>query len=438
MISEIRTINLIFAVAGLVLSILGLIQTLMGRNIDRKTRHFFTTLFGTLLVYVLCILIRELTYGLSGRGFTNLSRVVIFGQALFASLLTILITAFLLFTSGDKKWMKNGIFRISAVLCCIYNILLISNLFTGSIYRIEDDNSYQRGPYFSLLIIPTVLIMFVNLFAVWKKRKNLSERQRTAFLVYATVPMVSMILQAKFFGVHLIALSTVVSALFMLTCIMSDQMERYYATEAENSRLKIDILLAQIQPHFLYNSLTVIKHLCTEDPRKAEEAIGQFTNYLRHNMDSLTTDKPIAFEEELKHVKEYVALQKLRFGDELSVEYDLKFMDFSLPTLTLQPLVENAVTYGVRKSESGRGTVKISSEKAKDAVTVCVEDDGPGFDEKDIPDVSGRSHAGISNVRERLERISGGDLIIDSAKGRGTKAIIKIPLGELGNADFCN
>ncbi|SDB68303.1 histidine kinase N-terminal 7TM domain-containing protein [Butyrivibrio sp. INlla16] len=229
MISEIRTINLIFAVAGLVLSMLGLIQTRIGHNFDGKTRHFFTVLFGTLQIYVLCILIREVTYDLQGYGWTFLSKVVIFGQAFFASLLTILITIFVLFQSGEKRWMKNGIFYTSAVLWGIYNILLISNLFTGRSYRIDNDNSYQRGPYFSLLIIPTVLIMLVNLFAVWKKRKKLSERQRTAFAVYAIVPMISMILQAKFFGVHLIALSTVVAALFMMMCIMSDQMERYYA-----------------------------------------------------------------------------------------------------------------------------------------------------------------------------------------------------------------
>ncbi len=169
-----------------------------------------------------------------------------------------------------------------------------------------------------------------------------------------------MFIQARVFGIHFIALSSVIAAIFMLSYMINDQTELYYMKEAENAKLKLDILQAQIQPHFLFNSLTTIKQLCVKDPEKASEAIDTFIIYLRHNMDSLTAKKPIDFSKELEHVKGYLELQKLRFGDDLCVKYELEFMNFKIPTLTLQPIVEN-IAGGELKidSEIGKGTKAI-------------------------------------------------------------------------------
>ena len=107
--------------------------------------------------------------------------------------------------------------------------------------------------------------------------------------------------------------------------------------------------------------------------------------------------------------------------------YDLESTDFRLPTLTLQPLVENAVTYGVRKSETGRGTVTIRSREYPDRWEVSVTDDGPGFVPDSLPGDSERSHVGLRNVRERLKHTCGGELRIDSVLGEGTTATIILP-----------
>ena len=205
-------------------------------------------------------------------------------------------------------------------------------------------------------------------------------------------------------GINL-AIGAALAAMFLFVNIRSDQTEKYLKKEAENAQLKIDILLAQIQPHFLYNSLTVIKNICLNDPETAADAIDEFIDYLRHNMDSLSQDRPIGFEKELEHTRHYLDLQRLRFGDELQVEYDLGCTDFCLPALTLQPLVENAVTYGVRRSESGAGVVTVRTRQYPDRVEVSVIDDGPGFVPESLPGDAERSHAGLRNVRERLARI---------------------------------
>ena len=436
---DIRIVNLIFAVAGLIISILGLIHIFIGRFIEKRVRAFFIALFLVLNVYVLTVLARELTYDHIGQGWVIFSRFLFFAQGMLAALITVIITAFLLDQCGVRDCKKNNMFRLSFGLWAVYAVLMIINLFTGILYIVDDNNVYNRGKYFPVLIILTVLIMLINLVILWQNRGKLSTLQKRAFSIFVTIPMISMIIQAFLFGINLIVLSSVIAALFALTYIIYDQTEKYYRIDAENEKLKTDIMLAQIQPHFLFNSLTAIKNLCLKDPEKANEGISQFTDYLRHNMDSLTMDRPIPFEEELDHVKAYLKLQKLRFGNDIDVEYSLEYTDFRLPTLTLQPLVENAIIHGVRKNKSGKGRIRISTIRVFGNVEISIKDDGPGFNYNEVSYDADRSHMGIQNVRNRIRNISGGELRIDSPSGCGTCVTIIIPAGEeKTSADICN
>lgn len=425
-----HNIDIIISATGFTLSLTGLMQTVISRYMEKETWQFFISFFTVISIYSLCILIKSFTYGNTGYGWAVVSRVTLFGQAFFSSVLTVLVTAFLLHQSGDKTWRKNRLFLISVILWLIYIAVLIYAQFSTLVYSVNDDNVYSRGRFFPLLMVPPVLIMVVNLILLWQKRGSLSARQRTAFIVYIIVPLICMLLQSRLFGVHIICIGTVFSAMIMLTYFISDQMEKYRLQEAENAQYKIEILLAQIQPHFLFNSLTVIKYLCRQDPEKAEEAVSNFTSYLRHNMDSISADKPISFSEELDHVKAYLSLQKYRFGDELDVKYDLDVTDFRIPTLALLPLVENAVTYGVRRNRTRSGVVTIRTRDYPKHIEISVIDDGPGFVPDILPNDRERSHVGIKNVKERLARIAGGELRIDSSIGKGTTVTIILPKEE--------
>lgn len=193
--------------------------------------------------------------------------------------------------------------------------------------------------------------------------------------------------------------------------------------EAELKESRISIMLSQIQPHFIYNTLGTIERMCLKDPEKAFHLVRNFSLYLRGNFSELDSVTPIRFAQELKHVEYYVNIEKVRFPD-MNIEYDVQATDFLLPALSVQPLVENAIKHGLMRLEEG-GTVLIRSYETDTHFCVEVKDDGVGFDTS--APVDGKKHVGLRNIRGRLKAMVNGRLILESAENTGTTATIMIP-----------
>lgn len=193
--------------------------------------------------------------------------------------------------------------------------------------------------------------------------------------------------------------------------------------EAELKESRVSIMLSQIQPHFIYNTLGTIERMCLKDPQKAFELVRNFSLYLRGNFSELDSVTPILFAEELKHVEYYVNIEKVRFPD-MTIKYDVETTDFVLPALSVQPLVENAIKHGLMRLESG-GTVVIRSFETATHFCVEVRDDGVGFDTS-VP-IEEKKHVGLRNIQGRLNAMVNGKLTIESQPGIGTRALILIP-----------
>ena len=142
-------------------------------------------------------------------------------------------------------------------------------------------------------------------------------------------------------------------------------------------------------------------------------------------MNALNVKGTVPFETELKHIQTYLYLEQLRFGDELLVEMDIETTDFYLPSLTIQPLVENAVKWGVGQAEDG-GTVKLTTHETPLGVEITVTDNGVGFDPDRTPQ-DGKDHLGLRLVRDRLKMICGAKLTVESRIGQGTVVRVFIP-----------
>ena len=189
---------------------------------------------------------------------------------------------------------------------------------------------------------------------------------------------------------------------------------------------RVSIMMSQIRPHFIYNTLGSIEQLCELDPPKAGELVHDFAKYLRGNFGELDNNKPILMSQEMAHVHHYINIEHVRFPD-MTFSFEMNSNDFYIPALTIQPIVENAIKHGLMKLEKG-GTIKVATYETQESYCVMVEDDGAGFDTSVLLDE--RKHVGIRNIRERLNVMVNGTLKIESTIGVGTKVLIKIPKGD--------
>jgi len=183
-------------------------------------------------------------------------------------------------------------------------------------------------------------------------------------------------------------------------------------------------MFSRIKPHFLYNTLTAIIDLCSGN-EDAQKALAAFSDYLRVNMDAPKQKTPVAFETELRHIEHYLLLEKLRFEDRLQVIYDIKAIDFKIPVLSVQPIVENAVFHGIFNKIEG-GVVRIRTKEADAEYIISIVDNGIGFDTEKLQ-ASEKSGTGIENVRNRLASMCGGTITVSSKPGIGTRVNIRIP-----------
>ena len=312
---------------------------------------------------------------------------------------------------------------LSVLNLCLFSVcgaLDVINAVTG-IFFTAQNGVYLRSRAM-ILSQGYQFVMFVVIFLVTVLNKRLNAREKTAFALYCFLPLVAIILQNVFKG-YAIAYASIIVAIEVLFFFVNVQKDIELAKEEEkNKDAQIKIMLSQIQPHFVYNSLSSISTLISLDPSKAQAALDDFTEYLRRNLSSLTETKRIAFEDELKHIQTYVALEKIRFGDRINVVYDTPITGFYVPALSIQPIVENAVKHGILKKLEG-GTVTLRTYSTDEAYAVEVADDGVGFRMEEV-DFESNRHFGINNVKYRIEKAGNGTLTIESVEGKGSRVTV--------------
>ncbi|MDO4269748.1 MAG: histidine kinase [Eubacteriales bacterium] len=315
--------------------------------------------------------------------------------------------------------------RFIRAMCVVSFLLVLLSQFNHMFYLIDGQNVYHRQAWFWLSQVGGIFGMCINAGILLRYRSAVEPQESAALWSYILLPVAAMGIQIFVYGIALLNLAVTISILVIFLFLQVEQARRSKARELELTEMRISVMLSQIQPHFLYNALTAIKGLCVTDPGRAERAVDSFSVFLRGNMNSLVARAPIPFSQELTHCKHYLELEQLRFGTRVNVVYELGPTDFCLPTLTLQPIVENAVRHGVTKKRSG-GTVWIRTEDTPQGWRITVADDGVGFDPQKKSD-DGRCHAGIENVRMRLDSQCGGSLTVQSTPGQGTTVKIELP-----------
>ena len=213
--------------------------------------------------------------------------------------------------------------------------------------------------------------------------------------------------------------------------------QRNIALAEVNNRMEMQNLQAQINPHFIYNTLDNIRYLIPTDPQRAQQLIGRFIGILRYSINNTKHNVPV--KDDLKYLQDYLVIQSTRFGANFSYEIDIDdaCMEFIIPKLLLQPLLENSIKYGFQKKPCIH--ISVRGWLGEDALYFTVEDNGGGVDEtmleqlRDIlrSDEVNIEHNGLQNINRRIWLGYGGDsgLTIDSTEGEGFTVKLKLRLG---------
>jgi two-component system LytT family sensor kinase len=200
------------------------------------------------------------------------------------------------------------------------------------------------------------------------------------------------------------------------------------------TKAELDALQAQINPHFLFNTMNTISMFIRTNPETARRLLNRLAAFFRHSLKR--RGYLVTFDEELEYLHNYLVLEKARFREKLRVrkEIDRELLKFKIPVLTLQPLVENSIRHGI-SPKIDKGTVKISAQLVDGEILITVSDDGVGIKPEIMPRVlepgfGSGSGVGLSNVHERLKILFGEEygLTITSNQGEGTSVYVRIPL----------
>ena len=425
--------------ASLLLSVMGLWFTALIPGIDRWSKRFFLSYFGVLLVSSVSVLVGIILQDYPVPGAAVYFLLIL--ETLLLSLPLPMQTAYLLHCCGEKL-RTCKLFRAAISLWVGYFVLLVSIPFIGGFICVTPDNHYTRGPLYPLCPAPMIALLLLNFVHTMRCRARLSRKAFLSFVVAQAPMAVTLIVNLFADAVPLFDISYVLSALAMYSFILSDQIEQDRRRQREIIRQEQEIarqqreiaheragvMVLQMRPHFIYNTLMSIYSLCRLDPEKARQITLDFTNYLRRNFNAGVSDSAVPFSVELEHTRAYLAVEQAQYDDMLLVDWDTAFTRFRLPPLTLQPIVENAVKHGMNlDSEPLRISIRTrrtdSGGSEPSGAEIIVEDTGPGFDSSD----ESKPHTTLTNIRQRLEMMCHGEMTITPREGGGTVVKVRIP-----------
>ena len=411
-----------FSISGAILVImaLGIVLSAVIPTLDRWNKRYFISLFSLLFsCTVSCFLALVFWYDPTKAA---VEKVIYIFQDIFLPSVIILPTVFLLHSCKENV-RKSPLFIAVMAMLAIYFAMIVVSQITDVFYYVTPDNRFVRGMLWALSMAPIVVMLILNVAAVIRRRKKLSGKNFIGLLIYMVPMMIAMFIH-MFIAIEVFVFAGMaLLAIVMFGLILSDNVDQFMRQQREIAHQKASIMVLQMRPHFIYNSMMGIYYLCDQDPQKAKRVTLDFTTYLRKNFAAIASEDTIPFAEELEHTRAYLDVEIAQFEDTLFVDFDTPYTHFRLPPLTLQPIVENAVVHGLRKSNAPIH-VSVTTRKTDKEIVIVVEDDGPGF----TPADNNEPHIALNNIKGRLEMMCHGSLEISARKEGGTSVKVTIPV----------
>ncbi len=389
-------------------------------GIDRWSRRYFIVFYSINVIIGLVFILDMMTY-MNPEEY-DISVTLPFIELFLYSLPPLLLTPYLLYCCG-KSWRKSPIFRVAAVMWVVNFIMIIIAQFTRFFYYTLPNGQTFLGEGYALLFIPLIAISLINLITVIIYRQNLSKKYYIAFLVYIIPTIIATIIHSLIFAIVAINIALCIGSFTMYVLILTDQINQYTRQQADIVNQQANIMVLQMRPHFIYNTMTSIYYLCDQNPKKAQQVILDFTTYLRKNFNAIASNDMIPFSEELEHVKAYLAVEIAQFEDNLFVDYDINHTQFALPPLTLQPLVENAIKHGL-DPDSDPLHILVRTISTESSSVIIVKDNGPGLATEEVFEANNA----LTNTQKRLKMMCNGSITLSTPPEGGVIVQVDIPL----------
>ena len=407
------------ASAMLVLMLMALAYSIVMPSPDRWSKNYFIIFFSLLTLCVSATFVSAILYG--NPKYVEAERISCYIESVLISTLMPLPTILILHTCKEKL-INSMLFHAVIALWIVYFIILEIGQFTNIFYIISSDGIFYRTSWFPLMVAPLVLIMLLNTASLIHRRRKLSKRYIIALLIYM-IPLTIFVIIHAFIDIEMVLfLGVGICALSMYSLIVSDYIMQIIRQEREIAHQRASVMALQMRPHFIYNTMMSIYYLCKQDADKAQQVTLDFTSYLRKNFTAIASEELVPFKDELEHARAYLAVEQAQHEDMLYVDYDTLHTDFSVPSLTLQPLVENAVKHSLDPNGDPLH-IYVRTQQTDKASAIIVENNGLDYQ----PSNDNEPHIALSNIRQRLRMMCKGELTIATREGGGTIVKVIIP-----------
>lgn len=394
----------------------GVIAFFMVLNVGGDLISWFFTIGEGLHNYILCQIGNNLTYYCAPISYT-LMMLFAYRNA----------TANAPYEEGSFSYPKtHAAHLLLGAIIALFALdiaMVVANYATGWFYRIGAGNAFTWGP---LRTVPDniALVQFLLLLPLMLLESRDRSTAWRGWIMLACIPLAGLsvenLLPTLMLVYPCVTLSLVITHINLSRHNRLLLMQR----DLELAQSQTKLLSTQMRSHFIFNSLAAIEELCEEDPHAAQRAIDDFSRYLRGNMQAVGDADLVPFATEMQNVKSYLALEQIDPSSRFQVDYDLECTSFRIPSLTVQPLVENAVRHGVACMGTD-GLIRIRSYETDKDYAVTVEDNGGASQARDN---AASKHNGIAleNVKKRLDLQCKGTLELDIT-GCGAVVTVHVP-----------
>lgn len=313
----------------------------------------------------------------------------------------------------------------------LYGMTVLAIILPHSIYSVFE--------YFVWIIVLFISFFWVGLNIGWllEKHKNTNTLELLTFTLAQIIGYIGIMMSTFIVSSNQQLYANTFTIIYFLLMFLllpihlSTDKKKKQQVEALASQHEMSFFNAQIKPHFLYNTFGNVIALCYTSPPDAARLLSHLSTYVRFIFENGRTDHDISIRQEVDMIDSYLAIEQTRFRDSFEVvkEIDESLLDYTIPSLLIQPLVENAVRHGLYR-HPGQKRITLSIQEQGGMIDIRVRDTGSGFDTGQSNESSG---IGICNIKRRIEHLPGATFDLTSTIKRGTAVYLRLPKQERTN-----